>query len=323
MAITIIVGVGVGVAGLRPAGAVAMTRCAEPAARVVPVADANGLRTALADARPGDRIDLAAGVYSGQFSITRSGAAAQRIRLCGPRAAVLQHGDVATGRGLHLQGASHWDLSGFTVSTVKKGIVMDAGTHNVIDDVEVHSIGEEAIHLRSFSTDNIVSNSAIHHTGLTDHRFGEGVYVGSPATQWCTWSACGPDRTDRNVVRANRFSFTTAEPVDVKEGTQFGIVESNTFDGTGLLARSWVDVKGNNWLIRDNRGTLSPMHGFMTEIAAPGWGTGNTFVGNVANVFGTGYGYSLRAGNKLGCDNIENAAALGHSNVACTAGATG
>ena len=302
-----------------PEPAPALTACEQPAARVVTVADALGLHAALADALPGDRIELADGVYAGQFVITRSGTSTQRIRLCGSRAAVLRHGVVSTGRGLHLQGASYWDLSGFTVSTAKKGIMMDAGTFNVLRDLEVHATGEEAIHLRSNSTDNVVSDSSIHHTGLSDYRYGEGVYVGSAYTQWCTWTACAPDASDRNQVLRNHFSNNAAEPIDVKEGTQFGLIEANTFDGTGLLARSWVDVKGNNWLVQANAGRLSPLHGFMTEVTLEGWGTANTFVANRADVLGSGWGFSMRPGNVLSCDNVATNALLGLSNIACTA----
>ena len=294
--------------------------CAEPAKRVVRVTHTLELKAALAAALPGDRIEMADNLYAGQFVIDRSGTATDRIRLCGSRHAILQHGNVTTGRGLHLNGASYWDLDGFTVRTVKKGIVMDRGTFNVLHGLEVHDIGEEAIRLKVFSTDNRVANSFVHHTGLHTYNYGEGVYIGTAVSEWATWTNNLPDRSDRNVVVDSRFSTTTAEAIDVKEGTQYGLLEGNTFDGTGLRVRSWVDVKGNNWMIRDNTGTLAKQDGFLTEIATPGWGTLNTFVGNVANLQGgTGYGFNMRPGNILACDNTATGAALGFANVACTA----
>jgi hypothetical protein len=292
--------------------------CGQPATRVVKVATSTALHSALSAALPGDRIELADGVYAGAFTITRSGTATKRIRLCGTRNAVLRHGDVATGRGLTMNGASYWDVHGFTVSDVKKGVVMDIGRNNVVSGLEVARTGEEAIHLRSRSTDNVVTGNYVHHTGLTDHRFGEGVYVGSPHTAWCTWTECLPDTSDRNVVSYNRFDHTSAEPIDIKEGTQFGLVEGNVFDGTGLVERSWVNVKGNNWLVRNNSGSISPLHGYMTEIPLPGWGTLNTFVGNTADVQGSGWGFSMRPGNVVGCDNVVTNALGGFSNIACS-----
>ena len=293
--------------------------CEAPARRVVPVADSATLKNALAAALPGDRIELADGVYAGQFVIDRSGTVDDRIRLCGSRAAVLRHGVVSTGLGLHLVNASYWDVDGFTIDTVKKGLVLDGGAFNMLSDLDVHNIGEEAIHVRAFSTDNRIAGNVVHDTGLSTYNYGEGVYVGSAVNNWCTYSACGPDRSDRNVVVGNRFANTAAEAIDVKEGTQFGLLEGNTFDGTGLRTRSWVDVKGNNWMVRGNTGVRSPRDGFLTEIAEPGWGTLNTFVGNSADLQGgTGYGFNLPTGNVFGCDNVTTNAALGLANVACS-----
>ena len=196
---------------------------------------------------------------------------------------------------------------------------MDGTNFSVVSNLEVHTIGEEAIHLKALSSDNRIAGNYVHHTGLSNHLYGEGVYIGSAVTQWCTWSSCLPDRSDRNVVADNRFASTAAEAIDIKEGTSFGVIEGNTFDGTGLVGRSWVDVKGNNWMIRNNTGTLSPRNGFMTETAEVGWGTLNTFVGNVAHVQGgTGYGYSMRPGNIVACNNVATGAALGLTNIACT-----
>ena len=77
---------------------------------------------------------------------------------------------------------------------------------------------------------------------------------------------CQPDRSDRNVVKGNKIGQTTAEAVDIKEGTTGGVVEDNTFDGSALSgADSRVDVKGNNWLIKENTGTNSTQDGFQTH----------------------------------------------------------
>ena len=135
-------------------------------------------------------------------------------------------------------------------------------------------IGDEAIHLRNFSTDNVVSDNEISRTGLRREKFGEGVYIGTAVSNWCTISNCRPDRSDRNVVVGNRIDTTTAEAVDIKEGTTGGLVEDNVFDGSALSgADSWVDVKGTAWLIQGNTGTASPRDGFQTHEILEGWGS--------------------------------------------------
>ncbi|MCU1353501.1 MAG: hypothetical protein JWM05_2710, partial [Acidimicrobiales bacterium] len=59
--------------------------------------------------------------------------------------------------------------------------------------------------------------------------------------------------------------------------------------------------------------------GFLTEVAMQGWGKGNTFQSNNADVQGPGYGLRVAAQNVVACSNVVTDAAKGYSNVACTA----
>jgi hypothetical protein len=300
-----------------PIVSVVVDPCAIATDRVVPVATVAGLKLALAAANPGDRITLADGVYGGTtFTLSRSGTALSRIHVCGGPGAVLDFGTTTLGVGFALK-ASYVDLVGFTVTDAQKGIVADGAAYDVLDHLTVSQVGDEAIHLRSNSHDNKVTNSAIHDTGLRVAGYGEGVYVGSATNNWCTYTSCKPDRSDNNVVQGNRFWNNGAEAVDVKEGTVGGTVAANTFDGTGSSALSWVDVKGNNWVVTGNTGRVALRDGFLTEIASPGWGTNNTFLLNTADVQGPGYGLRVGAGNVVACTNVVTNAAKGYSNVAC------
>jgi len=44
-------------------------------------------------------------------------------------------------------------------------------------------------------------------------------------------------------------------------------------------ADSWVDVKGNAWTVKGNRGHLTPQDGFQVHVEAPGWGRDNEIAG--------------------------------------------
>jgi len=278
------------------------------------------LTKALAAVQPGAAIRLADGIYAGKFVATVSGTAAAPIFLCGGTGAVLDGGGIKAGYALHLDHASYWRLVGFTIRNAQKGVVLDASQHSVVQRLTVSDIGDEAIHLRTASSDNVVSGNTVHDTGKRRDKFGEGVYIGSAESNWCKYSKCGPDRSDRNLVRANHISATTAESVDIKEGTSSGWLVDNTFDGSSLSgADSWVDVKGNGWLISGNTGQHSPMDGFQTHQVVAAWGAGNLFRANTANVEGPGYGINLTqvAGNSVSCDNHASGAAKGLSNVAC------
>ncbi|MEV0088428.1 right-handed parallel beta-helix repeat-containing protein [Saccharopolyspora sp. NPDC050642] len=66
---------------------------------------------------------------------------------------------------LHLNGANHWNLEGFTVENSAKGIVLDRSSNNVIDDVEVRNTRDEGVHFRATSSDNVIQRSFVHDTG--------------------------------------------------------------------------------------------------------------------------------------------------------------
>jgi len=289
-------------------------------AATVSVQTADQLTEALAGASAGTVIALADGRYDGNFTASATGTAAAPIFVCGSRDAVLDAGGPKEGYVLHLGGAAYWRFVGFTVSNGQKGVMADGATFSVIQDLHVTGTGDEAIHLRQFSTDNAVIGNDIDTTGLRRDKFGEGVYVGTAQSNWCKISNCEPDRSDRNVVVGNHISGTGSESVDLKEGTTGGLVQDNSFDGTGMTgADSWVDVKGNGWLIQRNAGVHSPLDGYQTHNILDDWGLANTFAGNVADVNADGFGYALRplGNNVLRCDNTATGAGSGFATASC------
>jgi hypothetical protein len=292
-------------------------------ASVVDVTTADELQSALNDAVPGQVIRLADGTYEGNFLAGAQATADQPIQLCGSRAAVLDGGAVDGDYTLHLSGAAYWQVTGLTVTGGKKGVMVDAGVGNRIEDLMVTSMGDEAIHLRTNSTDNVITGNTVRDTGLRKPKYGEGIYVGTAESNWCQISNCEPDRSDRNVIEGNNISGTTAESVDIKEGTTGGTLRGNTFDGAAMVeSDSWVDVKGNGWMIEGNTGTHTPQDGFQVHQAVDGWGENNVFVGNTAAVDGAGYAINvagprtIRDKTEVRCDNVaEGTASV--TNVDC------
>jgi hypothetical protein len=291
-------------------------------APTVTVRDADSLTAALAAAAPGTSIWMQDGVYGGRFKATTSGTANSPIFLCGGARAVIDGGSVKGGYALHLDGASYWRVVGFGVRNGQKGLMADRVQHVVIQGLTVEQIGDEAIHLRNFSSDNVVQGNTVRKTGLRRDQFGEGIYLGTAQSNWCTVTDCKPDMSDRNTVRGNDISGTTAESVDIKEGTSGGVLSGNTFDGAALSgshADSWVDVKGNGWMIEGNVGRNAREDGFQTHEVVAGWGTNNSFKANTAEVNGPGWGFHFAPANanKVSCDNKVTGAAKGLANVDC------
>lgn len=272
------------------------------------VTDAGQLTEALAAARPGDTISLRPGTYEGKFVARTAGTADKPITLCGDTTSIIDGGGVKKGYALHLNRASHWRLIGFTVRNSQKGVMADTVTGAVVQGLTVHDIGDEAIHLRNFSSGNTVQYNLIYNTGLRREKFGEGVYLGTAESNWEQFSGGKMDRSDRNIVRGNVIR-ATAEAIDVKEGTSGGRITGNVFDGSALGGSkhndSWVDVKGNGYLIEGNRGSRTLEDGFQTHEIVDGWGTGNTFRRNTIDLGGSG-GVGIKdtaGGNTITCDN--------------------
>ncbi|MFC1435598.1 right-handed parallel beta-helix repeat-containing protein [Streptacidiphilus sp. N1-3] len=246
----------------------------------VQVSTSAGLKAALAAAVPGQTIQLADGTYTGNFVASVPGTAQSRITLTGSSAAVLTT-NTGGGYGLHLDGASYWTVHGITVGHAQKGIVVDSANHVVIDGVNVGNLTMEGVHFRNSSQYGVLENSTIHDTGTQGDGKGEGVYVGTANTL--------TDNSDyvqilNNVIGPN----IGAENIDLKEGTTGGLVSGNTFDGNGLTDKnfddSWVDVKGNNYTIQNNKGSHTLKDGFQTHSQAAGWGCGTVFHGNTSDL---------------------------------------
>lgn len=288
----------------------------------VNVATAAQLKSALAAASAGQTIVLADGTYAGNFALSRSGSSSAPIVIRGSRKAILDGG--GSGTVFRLDGADYVRLEGFTVTRGQKGVMADGTVWSTIDGLHVHSVGHEAIHLRSFSSDNIVRNNLVENTGLEYAGYGEGIYIGSANSNWGTHSGGKPDTSDRNQILTNTIRNTTAEPVDIKEGTTNGVLSGNSFDGSGLtgvhFADSWVDVKGNGWRIENNTGIHTLRDGYQVHQVMIGWGERNTFAANQSTVNATGYAISVQnpgtTGNIVRCSNTQIGAAR-LSNLDC------
>jgi len=292
--------------------------CASPTRTV---GSADQLRATLKTAKAGDVIALRDGSYRGPFRAQADGTQASPIVLCGGHGAVLEGGGTRGSTALELDGASHWTLRGFQIRDAQKGVMVDHAAGVTVTGLTVSEIGDEGIHVRNNSTGARITDNTVSRTGLRKAAYGEGIYIGSAKSNWCSVSGCKPDRSDDATVTGNHVSGTTAESVDIKEGTSGGVVSNNTFDGAGMTAAdSWVDVKGNAWTISHNVGRHSPLDGFQTHRILNGWGDRNRFEANVAQVDSAGYAIHLAPSldNVVTCDNQSSHAGKGLANVPCT-----
>jgi hypothetical protein len=305
-------------------------------AQIINVSTSTQLTNALNNAVAGQTIQLADGVYTATAGFRvpagRHGTANNTIIITGSRNAVVTTSNINQSNCLWLQGNNYWVVKGFTVRTGKKGIMIDSSFNTKVDSVRVVSTGEEGIHLRKYSSYCTIKNCSIDSIGVVTPDFGEGIYIGSAVSNWCEYTACGMDTCNYNIILKNNFgTYVRAENIDVKEGTQYGIIQENNFNGAGLAnansGNSWMDVKGNYYRVESNTGISTFTDGIQTNIRHPGFGNFNTFNSNNFVVNASGFGFRIQTSgsngtalNNVVCNNnIVSNATAGLSNIATQA----
>ncbi|WP_210429331.1 right-handed parallel beta-helix repeat-containing protein [Paenibacillus dendritiformis] len=246
---------------------------------------ASCLQNALKKVAPGQRIVLAPGTYTGSFSSDVNGTASQPIRIESKdpaNPAVLSGYNAGSGYSLRIRG-DYWIISNLKFTNAQKGIILDHSNHTLITGVEVYETGMEAVHFRDGSSYSTIQNSRIHDTGKTGPGYGEGVYVGS--AEGASYNPNTHYNTIRNVIFGPNVA---AEHIDIKERTLGTVVENCTFYGEGIsganYADSFIDVKGNGAVIRNNigyqNGNSHIADAFQVHQVVPGWGMNNEFSHN-------------------------------------------
>lgn len=262
--------------------------------REVLVTTTEELHAALADAKAGDEIIVREGLYQHDdwigvwavFSAEASGTAEQPIIL---RSEDPEHPAVLSGMTVDEKYAlqiigSYWEIRDLKLTTAGKGIFLEQSEHSIISGCEVYNIGDEAIHIIDNSSYNLVENCYIHDTGKLNPKYGEGVYIGSSYKA----EGYGFDCHYNTVRNCKIGPNVTADHVDIKELTIGNVVEGCTFDGTGIAGEnggdSFVEIKGNNCIVRNNTGYRNNnskiLYAFDACCMLEGWGQNNMVYDN-------------------------------------------
>jgi len=274
------------------------------APRVVEVSTAATLMTALYTAVPGDDIVVAPGTYTGSarhsgnarayFFSGVDGTADHPITVESAdvaNEAILQGSTTGSNYVLYITG-DHWNIKNLRITTGKKGIMLDRASNTQITGCEVYNIGEEGVHFRDGSSNGMIESCNIHDTGVVTPDFGEGVYVGSDKLKWQSNGGDFNPATDHITIRGCTIGpNVAAESVDIKEGSTATIVEGCTLLGAGISgahsADSFIDVKGNSDIIRDNtanrQGNTIVVDAFQIHQIVTGWGQSAAFTGNTVD----------------------------------------
>ncbi|MDA3892700.1 MAG: glycosyl hydrolase family 8 [Salinivirgaceae bacterium] len=231
---------------------------------------------AMANAEPGDEIIIATGTYTatkkteapdnrGKWAryvgmgdgnssdpiIVRGASSSSRPILQGPV------GDY-NGYTMRIFG-DYWIIKDLVITEGSKGLVLDRSSYCEINNVLVHNIGDEGIHLRDGSSNNLVDNCEIFNSGVIQPNYGEGFYIGSDKGQHTT----DPNSTDYNpycfdntIQNCKVGPNVSAEGADIKEGTKNIIIRDCEFSADGISgensADAFIDLKGVYAFIYNN-----------------------------------------------------------------------
>ena len=221
--------------------------------------------------------------------------------------------DVQHNYGIHVTG-DYVVLKNLKIHSFAKGVVFDNSVGSLMEDCEVYHTGNEIVHVRDSSQHVTLNRNFIHGSGFDVAQYGEGIYVGTFNKGWASsqesdrsagfWGEnasqhrySGYDwRVNGTKITCNVVKATTAENIDVKEGTVGGFIQGNMFigdstnyDGQVDYDDANIDMKGASWTVTGNYFYNSLKQGlpyynshfryFVEEVVMPS--NGNKSVSNI------------------------------------------
>lgn len=258
------------------------------------VTNTEELKAALENAKAGDEIIVAEGeyIYSGStakgYMFKSSGEGTEEnpiiIRSENPDKPAILSGSSPSSNFVFATFGDWWEIRDLKITNAQKGIMIDNSDHTKVIGCEVYQIGSEGIHFRDNSSYGLAEKCYVHDTGIISPGSGEAIYIGSAKSTTGYGYDC-----HYNTVRGCRLGpNVAAEHVDIKEYTIGTVVEDCIFDGTGMsgenYAKSFVNVKGNDCIIRNNTGYRNGcdkiQRAFEQNTVAEGWGQNALVYGN-------------------------------------------
>lgn len=232
----------------------------------------------------GDTLYVKAGTYNENVFINRPsgtpGTPTMLQTFPGHTVTILGNG-VDTGR-VKIADTSFITFDGFIITNFNQGLFIDNSHNIIVQNVTVHNVGQEGIHVRLDSSFVTIQDSTVHDTRQWQFN-GEGIYIGT--------GSGGPlDNTNNITIKNNEIFNVRDEAIELKPGTHDCIVDGNLIheagtdpawpatDGAGIEVNQ-ATAGVQNWpanpnhIIRNNT-----LHNSKTAIRA---GTGSTVYNNL------------------------------------------
>ena len=229
---------------------------------LITVSTVEDLVKALGKARAGQIIAIAPGVYDfseyerkSEFSLYSSGTKSSPITLTAQdpdNPPLLKAPTIKDGFIIHIKG-DYWVIENIRIGYGGQAIVLDNASYNIIRNVEMFSLGSQAVLIRYGSSYNLFQNCYIHNTGNNNPIYADGFDIGLPHSEKTT----GSDHiADNNVIEGCVFRNIASEPIKIREYTSGNEVVNNAFFGGGINGKNnadnFISISGSDNYIHNN-----------------------------------------------------------------------
>lgn len=172
------------------------------------------------------------------------------VTLVGNRGVTFRGGDYHGGAGILIQNSSKISIRGMTVNHALWGIYVSDSHDVTLSGNTVSDIGQEAIRVTNGSSNVVIDENSISHTGRrSSSANGEGIYIG-------TGSPAGVDHVSNVVISSNIISNTTDEAIDIKEPSTNITVRGNTISDVVTRTSGAIVIHLNSTDWNDPRITI-------------------------------------------------------------------
>ena len=262
----------------------------------IEVSTVEELHKALEKAKAGQIIALAPGEYDystydtgfNEFRLSKNGIESSPITLRAQdpeNPPLLRAPTSKDGTVLHITG-HYWIVENIRIGYCSRAIVIRNGTHNIIRNVEMFSIGTKAVMLRFGASHNLFQNCYIHDTGLFYPSYGDAFDIGIPLTETTNRNH---QIADYNKIERCIFRHISSELINIREYATGNEVVGNVFYGEGingkLGANNFILISGSDNYIHSNVGYRNQneyiVTAFKVKKLAEDTGDGNIFENNI------------------------------------------
>jgi parallel beta-helix repeat protein len=132
-------------------------------------------------AKGGDTIMVETGTYTALqlLDLNFSAESPLIVRSVKPGGAVIKNVSIISGSTLEIRNCSFIWFEGFVIQGGLWGVYVKSSHHIILSGNEVKETGQEGIHIGYSSKYIDVIDNHVHHTGKTNPKWGEGIYIGS------------------------------------------------------------------------------------------------------------------------------------------------